>query len=716
MQVKSSKFTKRIISMMLMIVMVFAVCVPATAHTSETALEASTIELNVGEMAKLKIGGGSILALWKSNDASIARVNMAGLVTAVSEGETTVKATAVTVFGTIVTKEFNIIVSSIDADVTVKVGDTAEIDLGVEDGTTYWISNNPYVATVENGVVTAVSKGVATVTATTIKQSGFYCYFIWIPSVKIEVDTFVVHVTGTDADIEDVPVIPDAPDGDRDNDGLTDEDEADIYGTDPDKYDTDGDGLSDGDEIAMGLDPLEQKTDGETLDSERIIEQELKEENIDDTLIGDDNDAIPSLTLSSKLNINRTIKIVPTASDDFTDSRALVGKAIDIRESGESIEEGVLSFTLNKKYVQSITKDGVEEKINTAIICKYNADGTTEYLDTEYSESVNTVSAKIKKAGTYFVLDVKSLFDELGYEFPTEANGGVTDAPAKPETDTAMAQADIVFIIDTTGSMGGEIDNVKNNIQYFVDTLKAKGVSAGFALIDYQDLEADGYDSTRVHKNGESNWFYDVDAYKNAIENLDLGYGGDAPECAVDALETARLLDMRESAGKIFILVTDADYKVDNRYDIPSMEAEIELLKNSGVTCAVVSDSYDKEIYYDLYTETNGVWADIYGDFYSELTALADKIGDEIVGEGCWIYLNGPVPVPVRLDAEPTEGSTVDTDKDGIPDVVELGGAEPTAEIDLDALLTKVSGGVITGTSYGSIFMYKYISNPAVAD
>ena len=103
---------------------------------------------------------------------------------------------------------------------------------------------------------------------------------------------------------------------------------------------------------------------------------------------------------------------------------------------------------------------------------------------------------------------------------------------------------------------------------------------------------------------------------------------------------------MRASAGKIFVLVTDANYKVDNRYGIPSMAAEIELLKNAGVTCSVVCPYSEQSTYYNLYNDTNGIWANIYGNFNTELAALADRIGEEIVGEGYWIYLNGPVPVP----------------------------------------------------------------------
>jgi hypothetical protein len=43
---------------------------------------------------------------------------------------------------------------------------------------------------------------------------------------------------------------------DRDGDGLYDDDETDVYGTNPDVVDTDGDGAGDGEEVYVGTDPL----------------------------------------------------------------------------------------------------------------------------------------------------------------------------------------------------------------------------------------------------------------------------------------------------------------------------------------------------------------------------------------------------------------------------------------------------------------------------
>lgn len=482
---------------------------------------------------------------------------------------------------------------------------------------------------------------------------------------------------------------------DTDKDGLDDKEEKTAYNTNPLLSDTDNDLLCDGDEIILGLDPLLPKTDKVTPDAERKIKQKLAEENISEEVKTEENTAVPSLVLNACGNINKKVFIDVTDSNVFGDSRALVGKAIDIL--GTCIEEGTLRFELKE------TSGACE----SYVICYYKEDGTTEYLTTQYDAENKTVFADIYSEGTYFVMDVQSLMNELAV---------FSDGKVRMAQREAMAPADIVFVIDSTGSMGDEILNVKENANAFVQTLRDKGVSAALALVTFEDLEYDGYDSTRIHKNGASNWFYDMNAYGNVLVNMPLGRGGDLPECALDALETARLIDMRESAGKVFILITDADYKVDNQYEIPSMDAEIELLKNAGVSCSVISAAEHHEIYKTLYESTNGIWSDITGDFHEELQGIADKVGTEIVGEGYWIYLDGPIPVPVRLDEKPTPGSQVDTDKDGIIDIDELESTTPTGSINLDELLTQVSHGSITGTNYGTVMMYKYRSNPVEKD
>lgn len=478
---------------------------------------------------------------------------------------------------------------------------------------------------------------------------------------------------------------------DTDHDGLTDGEEVNTYFTDPTAPDTDGDGLPDGDEIVLGLDPLVAKTDGVTGDAERKFIQTLSENNVDDRLLAETSDARPSLRVNTSGNINSHAVIQGAQSYRFNDSRAIVGEPVRLLTDDTGDQEMI--FTLSDRTVTTL-EDGVT---NANLICKYEEDGTVEYLDTDFDAQSNTVSAAVDGEGTYFVMNVASLVAEMG-----RVNA------------TASAQADIVFIIDTTGSMGDEIAGIQENVGDFVNSLNSNGISAALGLVTYEDLMVDGEDSTKVHKNGASNWFYNTNGFVNALSALQLGVGGDAEECVLDALETARLMDLRGSAGKLFVLVTDAPSKVDNRYGLTSLSTEIELMKNSGITCAVVAPTELREHYAEL--SAQGMFLDLYSDFYDDLVLLARDVTSTRAGDGVWVYLDGPVPTPVRLDELPYEGSTVDTDGDHIPDIDELDGFEPSGTLDLDALIAKVSKGAVTNTNYGTVYVYRGSSNPAETD
>ncbi|MBN1945732.1 MAG: choice-of-anchor D domain-containing protein, partial [Bradymonadales bacterium] len=60
--------------------------------------------------------------------------------------------------------------------------------------------------------------------------------------------------------------------GDEDEDGISDYDEACLWGTDPCQADSDGDGIGDGEEIDLGTDPLDPDTDGDGVSDGEEIE------------------------------------------------------------------------------------------------------------------------------------------------------------------------------------------------------------------------------------------------------------------------------------------------------------------------------------------------------------------------------------------------------------------------------------------------------------
>lgn len=233
-------------------------------------------------------------------------------------------------------------------------------------------------------------------------------------------------------------------------------------------------------------------------------------------------------------------------------------------------------------------------------------------------------------------------------------------------------QADIVFIVDTTGSMGSYITNVKNNISMFVDEITEAGITPYFALVEYKDIINDGLGSTNTKKNTDnSNWFRNADDFKNQLGKLGVSGGGDEPETLIDALEMARRLDLRETSQKFFIVVTDAGYKISNSYGIQSMDEMTDLLNDDEINVSVVSTQRNKSKYQPLYDTTGGIFADIQGDFKNELLSIADLINEE-TNSGYWIALEGLLPQYVKLKEEPVKNGTCDTDEDSLYDWNEL--------------------------------------------
>ncbi len=191
--------------------------------------------------------------------------------------------------------------------------------------------------------------------------------------------------------------------------------------------------------------------------------------------------------------------------------------------------------------------------------------------------------------------------------------------------------ADIVFIIDTTGSMYNEIQNVRNNISRFADRLESEGVSVRWALLEYRDITCDGVDSTRVVYCGSSEWYIDVDAYKNSIAGLHVTGGGDLPETVVDALKASTYLESREAAKAFYIVVTDANYKSNNSYGVSGMPEMIDELVEKEIVASVVTKTNYYNDYRSLTDSTNGILANIDGDFASELWRLCDLITEEVI-------------------------------------------------------------------------------------
>jgi uncharacterized protein (DUF362 family) len=98
------------------------------------------------------------------------------------------------------------------------------------------------------------STGNGSVVTHTYTSFGTYVATLTVTDDQSASDSDTVVITAN------LPALP----GDSDGDGLLDEDETNLYGTDPNDADSDDDGLTDGEEVlTIGSSPLETDTDGD---------------------------------------------------------------------------------------------------------------------------------------------------------------------------------------------------------------------------------------------------------------------------------------------------------------------------------------------------------------------------------------------------------------------------------------------------------------------
>lgn len=560
---------------------------------------------------------------------------------------------------------------------------------------------------------------------------------------------------------------------DTDMDGLTDVVEI-SKGTMLDNADSDGDGISDADELALGLNPLSRMSDGITEDSLRTFIQDLSTSRIGASLQSGENITPPDVFGDVAGFLDSNVSLEESKNDVLHENRAIIGLPVEIISKYEvpsltlSFDITELKNTYGEDYVKQlmicsfldnkfVPLDTITDLDKNLLLTNQVGAGTffvvnvDEFLsslgiivDSEietpepaiYSLGIETgnseeLDSNVLDANLLDSMEANPSESDRANEVPAgwyeENKIKEPEAGILPEADTLMrstfmstagetrGQADIVFIIDSTGSMSGTINNVKNNIINFVDRLNTEyNVQVNFALVDYKDILADGLNSTVVIKNGLSNWFSNSSDYKQKINNLYVDGGGDGPETAIDSLERARLLDFRNSVNKFAILVTDADYKVANRYEISSMEEMVDRLVASNINVSVISDTDYIGIYSDLYTSTKGIFADIYGDFSDELMKLADMIG-EVTSDGSWVLLEDYQYI--KLLEEPSATSNTDTDGDGVSDFNELGSLY---SIDLTKYIqfTLADKGVPYEYYKGktAVEVYDYVSNPILRD
>lgn len=191
------KRTRRILSFVLSLLLVLTLCTPTLAMAAEVETQSSDeVVIAVGDTTTLKVSGWSYYTTWESSDTDVATVSRKGVVMGIAPGTAIITAISKGFyFGKQTKTEFTVkVIEQEDSDaIQIKVGETTTLPVPSESGTTTWKSSDTSIATVSSeGIVTGLSKGTVTVTATT-KSGGYkFWFFIWGETITTTKYTIVV--------------------------------------------------------------------------------------------------------------------------------------------------------------------------------------------------------------------------------------------------------------------------------------------------------------------------------------------------------------------------------------------------------------------------------------------------------------------------------------------------------------------------------------------
>lgn len=220
------------------------------------------------------------------------------------------------------------------------------------------------------------------------------------------------------------------------------------------------------------------------------------------------------------------------------------------------------------------------------------------------------------------------------------------DSIAMTQQTKTRGVADIVFLIDATGSMAPCIDALKENIQLFIDTLSEGDANSGSPVKDwrarvvgYRDIRSDGADWLV-----DNPFERDAGALKDQLARLTAGGGADEPESLLDALyrvanvgsiergaqdEDPNRWRNRSDAARVVIVFTDASYH--ETMEIPEAQGgSVDDVINTLVSNRIILSLFAPEMpgYDRLSSADRAEWEVVDEDGLSPQEALAKFTSD----------------------------------------------------------------------------------------
>lgn len=230
-------------------------------------------------------------------------------------------------------------------------------------------------------------------------------------------------------------------------------------------------------------------------------------------------------------------------------------------KSAPKRQESELITTINQ-HSQNIGNKGVPKIYAISSVGPIGAGSSSKGQSSKYIDAMSTV---MPKGGV----------DQFAYVFPSIAQGIAKRAK--------QGKLDVIFIIDTTGSMEDNVVGVKNYIEHFLKPLEEMKIDVELGLVEFSDRDARKekvYDPTD-----------DPDKFRKWLSKTKFYGGRDLPESGYEAIIVAlEEIDYRKSAQRSFVFISDSpqhdfDYDGKSRY---TLDRIITTLNEQNVSIDVI--------------------------------------------------------------------------------------------------------------------------------
>ena len=278
-------------------------------------------------------------------------------------------------------------------------------------------------------------------------------------------------------------------------------------------------------------------------------------------------------------------------------------------QSKESYEDKIVDLTIQLEG-NGLLLDSIKRQIfipaipvsDTGLVCTIDTVMTSKYPD----------------IGLIFEAQVEATGQKIGALqneniFLSENGARIKQFTLGKDTTGGVTMADIVFVLDCSGSMGDDIQKVRNNINEFSDSLIARGVDFRLGVVTFSTTIDKVYDFTS-----------DVELFKSWLASIQL-WGG--VENSLGALYRATELSFRAQSKRTFVWITDEEYPV-----YPAINLTVQDVVNRLLFCDVTVHSISLTSLQTKWSNpiiepTGGNFYDIYGNFRDILLDISRMKG-----------------------------------------------------------------------------------------